>query len=279
MNVNGLNNKLNYPEFVDYVSTFDIFGLSETHLDSTDIVDINNYTFIAKNRSVNYKRKSGGIGLYVKDSLAPFIDVVPNSSEYVLWVSIDKTFLQLEQILILGTLYVPPDNSRFFTDHQFTLLENEIFEKCSENKYVYLAGDKNCRVGSMRDFVFADIYINETFDIDQDLQSELHRYTVLEDFSFNLNRKSKDNRTNTNGFKLLDICKNNNLFILNGRSSNDKDVGESLLETNPFWTTSLPLQTVFEISPILKLSRLTHFFLTVIALYYGKLKLKSPSPL
>ena len=92
-----------------------------------------------KNRSVNYKRKSGGIGLYVMDSLAPFVDVVPNSSEYVLWVSIDKTFLQLEQNLLLGTLYVPPDNSRFFTDHQFTLLEMKFLKNVVKtNMYILL---------------------------------------------------------------------------------------------------------------------------------------------
>ena len=37
-----------------------------------------------------------------------------------------------------------------------------------------------------------------------------------------LNRKSLDQTTNNIGFKLLDICKNNNLFILNGRTGKDK---------------------------------------------------------
>ena len=40
-----------------------------------------------------------------------------------------------------------------------------------------------------------------------------------------LSRKSLDQTTNNTGFKLLDICKNNNLFILNGRTGKDKHRG------------------------------------------------------
>ena len=40
-----------------------------------------------------------------------------------------------------------------------------------------------------------------------------------------LNRTSCDQSSNNIGFKLLDICKNNNLFILNGRMGSDKDKG------------------------------------------------------
>ena len=82
-NVNGLKHRINYPEFTDFVSNFDILCLSETHLDDTDIVDIADYSFISKNRSHAYKRKSGGIGAYVKDTLSPFIDFLPNESEYI----------------------------------------------------------------------------------------------------------------------------------------------------------------------------------------------------
>ena len=47
----------------------------------------------------------------------------------------------------------------------------------------------------------------------------------MENLSINLQRKSQDSKLNTNGYKLLDICKNNNLFILKGRLSADSDVG------------------------------------------------------
>ena len=37
---------------------------------------------------------------------------------------------------------------------------------------------------------------------------------------------SKDSHTNNNGFRLLDMCKNNNLFITNGRLDRDMLVGD-----------------------------------------------------
>ena len=36
-----------------------------------------------------------------------------------------------------------------------------------------------------------------------------------------------DKKKNNNGFKLIDICKNNNLTILNGRFGKDKNIGNA----------------------------------------------------
>ena len=40
-------------------------------------------------------------------------------------------------------------------------------------------------------------------------------------------RKSQDKKKNNIDFKLMDICKNNNLTILNGRFGDDKNVGQT----------------------------------------------------
>ena len=37
----------------------------------------------------------------------------------------------------------------------------------------------------------------------------------MENLSINLQRKSRDKILNTNGYKLLDICKNNNKILVN----------------------------------------------------------------
>lgn len=92
MNVNGLKRKIEYPDFVDMVKNYDVFYVSETHLDSTNIVDIPGYTFISKHRVQKYKPKSGGIGIYVTNKLFPFVDVFENKLEFVLWISSKKTF-------------------------------------------------------------------------------------------------------------------------------------------------------------------------------------------
>ena len=172
-----------------------------------------------------YKRKSGGIGMYVRSTIAKHFEVIQNESEYILWISISKQFTDYDENIVLGIMYIPPENSRFLNEEHFTKLDNEIANKCYSNKYVYLVGDANCRVGSMRDFVMSDPHLNDTFNIDFDLQASLDKYKILENLSITLQRKSQDSKLNTNGYKLLDICKNNNLFILNGRLSADSDVG------------------------------------------------------
>ena len=80
--------RLNYPEFVDFVNMYDLFCISETHLDEYDIVDLNGFHLISKHRMQNYRRKSGGIGIYIKDNISQYVHAVPNNSEYILWVSI-----------------------------------------------------------------------------------------------------------------------------------------------------------------------------------------------
>lgn len=69
LNVCGLKRRLNYPDFIEYIQKHDFSCVCETNTDSTDIVDIDGYIFLSKHRSQNYKRKSGGIGVYVKEGL------------------------------------------------------------------------------------------------------------------------------------------------------------------------------------------------------------------
>jgi hypothetical protein len=38
-----------------------------------------------------------------------------------------------------------------------------------------------------------------------------------------LDRKSQDRKINSHGLRLIDICRNNNMFILNGRIGNDQN--------------------------------------------------------
>ena len=50
------------------------------------------------------------------------------------------------------------------------------------------------------------------------------RFSVLEKYAVPVERKSADNTTNTYGRHLLEPCKNNNLFILNGRIGQDRSL-------------------------------------------------------
>ncbi len=51
----------------------------ETNLDQYDIVEVKGYTFYGKFRNTISSRKSGGIGIYIKDELYSFIDILDNT--------------------------------------------------------------------------------------------------------------------------------------------------------------------------------------------------------
>ena len=63
------------------------------------------------------------------------------------------------------------------------------------------------------------------FDIDDDIASFFDKTTILEDLGIPFDRVSRDNKTNNSGYWLTDLCKNNNIFIVNGRFGKDKRVG------------------------------------------------------
>ena len=53
--------------------------------------------------------------------------------------------MNLNENLILGTVYLPPENSNFSNDEEFLTMENEITSFCSKHKHVMLSGDFNAR--------------------------------------------------------------------------------------------------------------------------------------
>lgn len=220
-----MKKRLDYPDFVGFVNKYDVFCVSETHTDSNDITDIEGFTYFPKHRTQRYLRKSGGIGIYVRDYIAPFVTIRKNNSEYVLWIVFDKHFLALDEPILLGAIYVPPENSRFFSEELWNEFENEISEILSDNKYVYIAGDTNGRVGTLRDFIITDQHFHDFFEIDESIRSQLDKHVLLENLSIPLERCSRDSRTNTHGYRLIEALRNNNLFLLNGRLFQDKNKG------------------------------------------------------
>ena len=144
---------------------------------------------------------------------------------YFQWLKFDNHFLHIPEDLIFGAIYIPPENSRFFNNDDLNEFEQEISHYSCNNNFVMLAGDTNSRTGSMKDFVSTDRFTNELFNIDEDIQSDLDKYTILENLSVPLTRYSCDKKTNTHVHRLIQICQNNNIFIVNGRIYNDKESG------------------------------------------------------
>jgi len=224
--VRGLKTKLNYPEFVNLIQQYDVFCTVETNLNQYDKVDLNGYTYFGKCRKKIISRKSGGIGLYVKNEFSSCVELLDLKCEYLLSIKIKGDILSLEKDLILCAVYLPPTGSRYLDEDELLLFENEICQICTEHKYCIFVGDINARTARIPDFVSADEFLADYFNFDDDTLSAFNRTQLLEKWGFSLSRVSSDSKTNAHGHMFIELCKNNSLFILNGRVGQDKNNGQ-----------------------------------------------------
>ena len=226
LNVCGLKSRLNFPEFIETLACHDVLCVTETKLDDTDVISIPGYNFMSQHRKQKYLRKSGGIGIIYKSTLENKIKIIDTESDYILWVKLDKTLFNTDGEFILGVLYIPPAQSRFLNDDEYNNLEMEITSVCSQTSYICLTGDMNAKTSRLCDFITADETIADVMNFDQETLSFYNQSELLEKMNINKYRNSCDNKTNNNGYRLIDICINNNLFILNGRFGKDSSIGK-----------------------------------------------------
>lgn len=220
LNVCGLKTRINYPEFTSLIHEYDIVCVSETKLDQYDIIECPNYKFLSKPRNEAYKRKSGGIGFFVNKSLMDRAVTLESACEYIYWLKITDPN---HDEIVIGAIYIPPETSRFFNNDEFFQMETDINDKCTTFKNVIITGDANGYTSNLPDYTEPDDFINEYFEIDN--ENTLEPTSILRDLNLPLTRASQCTKTNGTGTKLLNICKQNNLLILNGRCANDRNIG------------------------------------------------------
>lgn len=77
----------------------------------------------------------------------------------------------------------------------------------------------------MTEFTSSDDFLGRVFGFDDNLMQFYDQKSILEKIGIQVQRKSMDKKKNNNGDKLIEICKNNSLIILNGRYGKDKNIG------------------------------------------------------
>ena len=85
-----------------------------------------------------------------------------------------------------------------------------------------MLGDFNAQTGTLDDFTTPDTFLSDYFNFDQETINFCDQKCELERFGINVTRKSMDKKKSNGDFRLIDICKNHNLTILNGRYGLDK---------------------------------------------------------
>ena len=151
-------------------------------------------------------RNSGGIVLFYKNKFHAHISITKTTPNFI-WFKIEKGFLKsMKDILVCG-VYIPPCNSKYFDIELFDQLEQDVVHFSSTGS-VILIGDFNSRTEK-----YSDTVSQEGNDIIDNDQSK----SALEP----VQRNSFDNVLNSHGKQLLDICKNLDLRIVNGRVNGD----------------------------------------------------------
>ena len=190
--------------------------MTETKLDDIDVIECNDFTFKYKNRKKISSRRSGGIALGYRNYLENFITPLDTDCPYVLWFTIKKEIFNLSQNVIFGIIYIPPENTRYTSDDAISEIELEFLKFNENTDYVCLVGDFNSRTAKLLDVYEVEesnefIYTNEFYDV-----------YILDDLDIPRLRNNPDDIVNTYGRKLISFCKNNNMFVLNGRVGKDK---------------------------------------------------------
>lgn len=135
LNVNGLLNKLSEVQNILDQASFDILGISETHLREDipdDWININGYRFVRRDRDSG---PGEGVLISFKVNLTAYLVTRWNCTD------LEATWLNVtlrSQSFLIGCIYRPPQDSLFF-NHFRNVLENIWLRR----KNIILLGDFN----------------------------------------------------------------------------------------------------------------------------------------
>ena len=208
--------KFQLPELINNITKYDINILSETWGCSHEI-HIPNYEMktIPPNKIKGKKsgRLSGGLTIFYRKYLKSKLDFTKLQTNYM-WIKLNnfKSFNPLNgnaNSLYICAVYMPPDSSPYFKDDIFYDLNSDINDLINSKIPTLLCGDFNGRTGSLLDFI-PHTGGEHTPDLLGSVTTQI-----------NTHRRNSDPECNSHGKKLINLCLENNLRIVNGRCLGD----------------------------------------------------------
>jgi hypothetical protein len=223
-NINGLSeDKLDRDAAGSFVTKYDIIIFAETW--RSDPPTLSGYKCIDFPRielNVNARRGSGGISVFIKDDISPFVKVVKHYHDCIVWLNIEDHTIDAVPLsnkhVMLGAVYFPPEGSTYNCNKEdyYDMLENDIlqFNSCAPT---VICGDFNARTESINDNCISALGSDAPDSIHQNLYECIPKGLCKE-------RRSEDKgRINKYGKKLIELCKATGVRILNGRSLGDQN--------------------------------------------------------
>ena len=215
-------NKLNDPYILKSLVSQKIFGLIETHHKSNEeaSLHIDGYkcfsTCRPKRKNVKHHKPSGGLAVYVHNSIRPGVTRHSLSGTESIFIKLKKEFFGLEKDIFVCFAYCVPYSSKVFSE---AFMPDDIFEDL-ESKLsqlvglgsIVLLGDMNSRTLCLPDHLSDDgdhhvpLPPTDLYNTDQTGSGP---------------RVNMDTGYNNYGPKFLELCKRVSLRILNGRCFGD----------------------------------------------------------
>jgi hypothetical protein len=244
-NVNGLKAKLQDSMFVNMLNSYDICVLTETWLTTNVLIDgFYTYCLNAKKISKKSGRHSGGIVILINQKIRKQVKIVEKDTKYGLWLKIDKDTLNLDKHLFIGGIYLPPSDSKYALQEPFEEMERDFSDFLSTGNLIVLE-DLNARCANLPDYL-----MNYNGDIKVGLESMNDK--VDYDCRFNC-----DTVINSYGRKLLQLCANTDMSIINGRVEGDtpgkftchKTNGSSVVDYGLISSSIMDQVVYFQVQP------------------------------
>jgi exonuclease III len=209
-------NKLHSPFFKDAIGDAKLFGLVETHHVASEIDQIQLDGFKCYNvcrKKKRLGRNSGGIAVYVHETLLKGVQKIPSSGSENLLIKLSQSFFGLSRDVVVCFSYCVPENSSFQVREQLDVygdLELKL-SSVGQNIDKLCFGDYNARTGLKLD------YLESEDNTDIPIPMDIYETDIMRD----LPRQNMDIGTNKYGENLLSLCKSVPLRICNGRKLGD----------------------------------------------------------
>ena len=226
-NINGFSKRINNVKYnkledenvLKTVQDFDIFCLLETHhtaeqVGSLHIDQFKNHSICRpKPKNARRYKPSGGLSLYIRKTMVAGVVILPEPGTESIFIKLRKQFFGLENHVIVCFSYCVPTSSAvlnrdFMPEDLFEDLGSKL-SKYERQGDLILMGDLNSRTGSILDYI-----ANESNDY-------MPVPNIYTDTEYTFARNSQDNKVNSYGRKLIELCKTLPLRILNGRKLGD----------------------------------------------------------
>ena len=219
-NINGIRtktqDKLGEGDVLEWIQGLDIAAFTETHLEAGEGLPVPGYRVFEANRKRNKaaSRCSGGVAVAVKRRIAEGITRIPCKSTEMVWLKMNRRFFHLPRDIAIGIIYEGPQQStvKLREDKDAFAEVQDQMDKLPLDMEIILMGDMNARTKMW----------TERITTEQSTRQPTEAWGIERELEKVDTRINQDTETNGQGMPFINLCRRNELTILNGRTEGDR---------------------------------------------------------